>query len=286
MHKAYYVLFICLFTGYTAESQSKNSSLLWEVSGHSLQQSSYLFGTFHIMCKDDFPVSDILSGKIKAARQFYGELKMDDPNLQSKMMMKMMMAGNTLQSLMSETEYKNVSDSFQAIMGMPMTAFNNFKPFMALSLLAIQSISCAEKVQPETEFVQIAKENNIPILGLETIDDQMNAIDREPLDSQINSLKQSVLNFDSVKNVMLKMIDVYKLRDLDSLYSFMKATGASDNFERELLSKRNHNWIPVITKAMAENPAFFAVGAAHLAGPEGLVNLLRKQGYTVTPVKY
>ena len=286
MPKACYFLILWLFTGFTAEAQSKNTSLLWEISGNGLQNPSYLFGTFHIMCKADFPVSDILIHKIKSSRQFYGELKMDDPNLQSQMMLKMMMAGKTLQSLMSEAEYKTVSENFQAIMGMPISAFNNFKPFMALSLLAIQSISCLEKVQPETEFVQIAKANNLSIMGLETIDDQMNAIDKQPLDSQVNALKQSVLNFDSVKNVMAEMINIYKQRDIDSLYSFMKRSGADDVFEQDLLIKRNKNWIPVIIKAIAINPSFFAVGAGHLAGSEGLISLLRKQGYTVTPVKY
>lgn len=286
MRKAYYFVILCLFTGYTAEAQSKKSSLLWEISGNELQNPSYLFGTFHMMCKADFPVSDILINKIKSSKQFYGELKMDDPNLQSQLMLKMMMAGKTLESLMSAEEYKKVSENFQAITGMPIAGFNNFKPFIPLSFLAIQSISCGDKIQPETEFVEIAKANHLPIRGLETIDDQMEAIDKQPLDSQVNSLKQMVLNFDSVKNVMAEMITIYKQRDVDSLYAFMKRSGADDAFEQDLLIKRNKNWIPVIMKAMAANPSFFAVGAGHLAGEEGVISLLRKQGYTVTPVKY
>lgn len=286
MQKGCYFLLVWLITGFTAEAQSKNTSLLWEISGNGLQNPSYLFGTFHMMCKADFPVSDILINKIKSSRQFYGELKMDDPNLQSQMMLKMMMTGKTLESFMSAEEYKKVSENFQTITGMPIAGFNTFKPFIPLSFLAIQSISCGEKIQPETEFVKIAKANHLSIMGLETIDDQMDAIDKQPLDSQVNSLKQMVLNFDSVKNVMAEMITIYKKRDIDSLYAFMKRSGADDVFEQDLLIRRNKNWIPVITKAMAANTSFFAVGAGHLAGADGVISLLRKQGYTVNPVKY
>ena len=85
---------------------------------------------------------------------------------------------------------------------------------------------------------------------------------------------------------MLKMQAVYNLRNTDSLYSFMKSEGTGGDLETELLVKRNLKWIPVIKKAMAAKASFFVVGAGHLGGPEGVIRLLRKQGYKVTPVKY
>ncbi len=279
----FFLLFSCTTT---ILAQNVRSSLLWEISGNGLAHPSYLFGTFHIMCKGDFSVSGVLENKLKSTGQFYGEIDLDDPNLQTKMMMKMMMQGKTLQSLMTESDYQDMSTKFQSITGMSMAMLNNFKPFVPLSLLTIKTVNCVEQVQPETELVKMAKENHLSIHGLETADDQIEVIDKEPLDSQIKELKQIVSGFDSVKNVMSRLLAVYKLRNIDTLYSFMKSTGASEDFETELLDKRNKKWIPVIQKAIAEKPTFFAVGAGHLGGPEGVIGLLRKQGYKLTPLMF
>ncbi len=286
MKKACYIVISAFFIITSSHAQTAPSSLLWEIRGNGLQQPSYIFGTFHILCKQDFTISGILKDKIITSKQFYSELAMNDPGLQMQLAMKMMMPDKTLQSLMTDSDYQKVSNRFQTIVGMPMVTFNNFKPFVALSLLAMNSISCTDKVQPESLFTELATQNHLPIFGLETIDDQVNAIDKEPLDSQMNSLRQTALNFDSVKNIMANMVSVYKLRDIDSLYSFMKNAGASDDFEMEMIIKRNRNWIPLIKKAVAEKPTFIAVGAGHLGGKDGVINLLRKEGYRVTPAMY
>jgi hypothetical protein len=278
-----WLLLVFLGTG-QLHAQKPASSLLWEISGNGLTKPSYLFGTFHMMCKGDFVITEALEKRIKATKQFYGELNMDDPQMQTKLMAKMMMQGKTLQSMFSETDYKKVSASFQTITGFPLLAFDGFKPFFALSVLALKSITCSETVQPETEFVAVAKKNQLPILGLETIDDQMDAIDKEPLDSQVNSLAKTVINFDSVKNEMVRMSIVYKSRDIDSLYAFMKSTGMDGNIQRDLLNNRNQKWAPLISSIIKKDPSFFAVGAGHLGGPEGVISLLRKQGYTLKPL--
>ncbi|MES2329552.1 MAG: TraB/GumN family protein [Bacteroidota bacterium] len=286
MKKTASLLFLLFATITQLFSQAPKSSLLWAISGNDLQKPSYIFGTFHIMCKEDFSISPILKSKLRATKQFYGELKMDDPSMQQQLALKMAMKGQTMQSLLDAKEYKEVSDSFQRITGLPFMLFNNFKPFMTLSVLTIKSISCSDIVQPETEFVSLAKENKLPILGLETIDDEMHAIDKQPLDSQVNSLKQMILNFDSIKTETKKMIAVYNKRNIDSIYRFASGSGMDGNFERDFVITRNKNWMPVIKKAMKEKETFFAVGAGHLGGKEGLLNLLRTQGYKVTPVKF
>jgi uncharacterized protein YbaP (TraB family) len=285
--KRYGCFAFILFLGATQlVAQPPKSSLLWEINGNGLEKPSYLFGTFHLMCRGDFSVTPILESKIKASQQFYGELDLDQPDLQMSMMTKMIMQGKTLESLLGEADYAKVSTRFQAITGMPMAMMNKFKPFLCLSLLTVKSTPCDETIQPETEFMTAAKANNLTIHGLETIDDQLNALDKEPLDSQILELKKIILNFDSVKNVMSELMAVYKKRDVDSLYSYMMNTGATEDFATELISRRNEKWIPLMQKAFTEKPTFFAVGAGHLGGPEGLISLLRKKGYRLTPVKF
>jgi uncharacterized protein YbaP (TraB family) len=283
--KRLYCVVLLAFSALLATAQPPKSSLLWEISGNGLKTPSYLFGTFHMMCRSDFEISEILKTKLVAAKQFYGEISMEDLGDQMKLARQMMMTDKTISAMMSEDEFSKAAASFQQITGMPLQMFNNFKPFMALSMVTLNSIPCTDKIQPETEFAALAKENRLTLLGLETIEDQVKAINTQPLDSQVKQLKMILLNYDSVKNVMQQIIAVYKKRNIDSIYAFMKSGGEID-FENELIIKRNHNWIPLIEKAIADKPSFFAVGAGHLGGSEGVIALLRKRGYTLTPVKY
>ena len=278
------LVFNCSFAAVLA--QPPKTSLLWEISGNGLKQPSYLFGTFHMMCKTDFQVSDELKKRISGANAFYGELKMDEEGMQAKLAMKMMMPDRSIEAMIGSKDYPAVKEGFQKITGMSLQMLDHFKPFMAESLLTLNMVPCADKIQPETEFTNLAKQLNIPVRGLETIDEQINAIDKQPLDSQVRSFSESVLKYDSAKTVMQQLIAVYQTRDIDSLYRFMKANGNSGDFELDLLVNRNHNWIPRIEQVIAAESVFFAVGAGHLGGQEGVISLLRKRGYRLTPVKY
>jgi uncharacterized protein YbaP (TraB family) len=269
-------------------SQVPKSSLLWQISGNGLKQPSYLFGTFHMICRQDFEISDVLKNKFRSTKQFYAEVKIDDPTLRDQLTAQMAMNGKTIRSFMTEVEYRQVSDSFRKITGIPFTMFNNFKPFMSMGVLTLGSLPCEDKIRPEFEFVKLANEYHLPILGLETVEDEVSALNKQPLDSQVNSLKESILHFDSIKTIMKQLISIYKTRDIDSVYRFMssRTTVITDDFVNDLVIARNKNWLPVITKAVKEKPSFFAVGAGHLGGKEGVISLLRTQGYKVTPVQF
>ncbi len=266
--------------------QKESSSLLWEISGNALSKPSYLFGTFHLMCATDFSIGKVLNEKLNSAEQFYGELDMSKPNWQNEMAMSLIMKDQTIEGLMGKMDFEKANKKFKEITGMDLNLLNNAKPFMSLSLLTLNSIPCSDKIQPETMFINIVNQRKTPVFGLETISDQMNAIDTQPLDSQINSLKKMIFNFDSVKTEMRKLIDVYQLKNVDSIYNYMKQNGADGEFEQELLIKRNQKWIPVITKAINQKSSFFAVGAGHLGGETGVLNLLKKEGYHLKAINY
>ena len=267
-------------------AQELNSSLLWEITGKNLKQPSYLFGTFHLLCESDFSVTPILKEKIGSSDQFFGEIDLSKDNWQQEAMMLMILKGTTLEQLMDSADYSKAKIKFKEITGMELSLFNNFKPFMGMSLLALGTLDCPSKIQPETEFLKIAQQNHIPSLGLETIADQMAAIDQQPIKEQIKSFKESLFNYDSVKQGMQQMLLLYKKKNIDSLYAYIKANGGNDDFETALLTNRNKRWMPVILKAMENKKCFFAVGAGHLAGSNGIINLLKKEGYTVRPIKF
>lgn len=287
MKQLFLFLFINLIGFSRSNAQQKEpSSLLWEISGKTLSKPSYIFGTFHLMCAADFSIGKVLSEKLNSTEQFFGEIDMSKPNWQNEMAMSLIMKDQTIEGLMGKLDYEKANKRFKEITGMDLTMLNNVKPFMSLSLLTLNTIPCSDKIQPETMFINMVNQHNTPVFGLETIADQMNAIDTQPLDSQIISLKKMIFNFDSVKIEMRKMIDIYQLKNVDSLYSYMKQNGADGEFEQELLIKRNQKWIPIITKAINQKSSFFAVGAGHLGGESGVLNLLRKVGYHIKAINY
>jgi uncharacterized protein YbaP (TraB family) len=82
------------------------------------------------------------------------------------------------------------------------------------------------------------------------------------------------------------MIDVYKSKDIDKMQQMSVEDKTFAEYESILLNDRNNNWVPVIIDHAKQKSTFFAVGAAHLGGQNGVINLLRKQGFTVKPILY
>lgn len=281
------VLFVFISTDivYAQAGTEPASSLLWEVSGKGIKKPSYLFGTFHIICRDAFKITPLLKDKFNSTSLLFEEMKMDDPTIQLQMMQKMKWDKN-LKDIIDSVRYKRMADSFQKITGMPMGFFSGYKPFLLTSMLAQKMVDCKNPLQPENEFIRLAKEKKMEVKGLETIDDEIAAIDKVSIDSQLYGLDQLFNNFDSVKQVMRLFMNMYTKGNIDSLYLFMKNSGLGGEFETALLEERNAKWLPVIEINLKKQPAFFAFGAGHMGGEKGIINLLRKRGYKVKPVVY
>lgn len=274
-------LLVCAFP-IQAQQQS---SLLWEISGKDFKQPSYVFGTFHAMCKTDFDFHDSIKAKLSRTSLLVEELDMTDASMQVKMMQSFA-SSKPMASYFPAAQFEQMNKQFQEITGVPLTMLNNFKPFMSMSMLLLKSLPCAEQVQPEMLLIQYAKTKNIPVKGLEQVEEQLAAIDKQPLDSQAVALQKMVMRFDSVQQAFTQLTEVYKKKHIDSLYHFMRGSGMDDAFETALLSERNLRWIPRIKAIATQQPSFFAVGAGHLGGDQGVIALLRKEGYTVKPVVY
>lgn len=263
----------------------QQSSLLWEISGKDFKQPSYVFGTFHAMCKTDFDFHDSIKAKLSRTSLLVEELDMTDASMQVKMMQSLA-SSKPMASYFPAAQFEQMNKQFQEITGVPLTMLNNFKPFMSMSMLLLKSLPCAEQVQPEMLLIQYAKTKNIPVKALEQVEEQLAAIDKQPLDSQAVALQKMVMRFDSVQQAFTQLTEVYKKKHIDSLYQFMRGSGMDDAFETALLSERNLRWIPRIKAIATQQPSFFAVGAGHLGGDQGVIALLRKEGYTVKPVVY
>ena len=264
-----------------------DNALLYQVSGKNLTAPSYLYGTFHLVCPTDLSVTDAMKKAVTDTKQLYLEIDMDDPALQSTMMKSMMFTdGKTVKDYMSAEESTLLDTYLQKTPGMSLAALAAVKPFGLYSFMIIRALGC-QPASYDLTLMQLATKDKKEVLGLERVEDQMAIFDKIPMDKQVKMLVDMARKPDEAKLDLAKLIAAYKAQDLTAMMKQIKESkyDGLEDFEADLLDKRNQNWIPVIEKAAATTPTFFAFGAGHLAGDKGVVALLRKQGYTVKAVK-
>ena len=102
-----------------------NNTLLWQISGNGLEKPSYLFGTFHLLCREDIHFSPQLKKAIELSDEIYMEMDMDDPStLLSGFLYMNMKDGKTLRDFYKPGEYKKIESYFNDTLHTPIT-FNS-----------------------------------------------------------------------------------------------------------------------------------------------------------------
>ena len=262
-----------------------NNTLLWEVSGKNLKQPSYLFGTFHILCKDDIQFSTNLQTALKASNQVYFEMDLDDPKNTLGGMFFMNMKDKTLSDLYTVEELQKVTKFYKDSLKMNLSYFNKMKPMMLAALLYPRMMPCKTPSGVEIELMTIAKKEKKEILGFETIEFQSSIFDSIPYSVQAKDLLKSIDSIDKYKLYFNKMVQTYKNQQTDSLVAIVNDKTFTDGENNDaLLKNRNLNWVKQLKTILPKNNIFMAVGAAHLFGIDGLIDLLRRDGYTVKPI--
>lgn len=273
----------------TLFAQSKEAqALLWKIEGPNQSKPSYLFGTFHILCDSDLVQLDTAFSYVDRCDQVFLELDMDDPAMGQKMQANMFMKdGHTLKEYVTDSAYTAMNEQCVKMSGMPLDMMATMKPFMIMTMFYPLALNCPSGApgSPELSLVQKATASNKSINGLETIEYQLAIFDSIPYQTQAEQLQTTLLDFNSFVDETNMMLDIYRRHDVQEMYNYtLQHEMSEDGAGAMLLDHRNKNWIPVIQAAVKEKPTFIAVGAAHLGGENGVIQLLRKAGYKVTPI--
>ena len=280
------------------------AQLLYRISGKGLTKPSYIIGTHHL-AKVAF-IDDIKGAKtaLTDAEQVYGELAWDDVTSmtgQQKMQAAMMLPqGQTLKTVLSAEQYKKLDNYLIKTMsvglshpqvGAQMLGLKPAALTTQLTLLTYLQHHMGEFDANNTfdqYFQMTAKKNNEFCGGLETLDEQMKVLFDKPMNRQVEELMCLIDHADYYAMNMEELTKAFYAQDLDKLQkvSDEKIGGSCDPTaaeEAELIYNRNANWVKKMPAIMAEKSTFFAVGALHLPGDKGVLNLLKKAGYTVEP---
>jgi uncharacterized protein len=289
-----FLLSLLALTGCTQNNPDKvapdNNTLLWKISGNGLSKPSYLFGTIHMLCADDAALSDHMKNIIRKADEVYFEVDLDNFIEMLAMMTKMKMKGDTtLQDLLSKEDYEKVKAYFESKGSiLPFSMLETYKPILALSTLEESSMECETTAMMEQVIMQEAKENDKKVKGLETMSYQASILDSIPYKLQAEQLVSYIDDAGKKKEdtELDEMMKAYKSQDLEKLEALMmKSDIGMGNFTDVLLYNRNRNWVAKLKDLMPQKSLLVAVGAGHLPGEKGVINLLRKAGYTVTPME-
>ncbi|MEZ5172141.1 MAG: TraB/GumN family protein [Bacteroidia bacterium] len=278
------------FISFSAVAQQ--DALLWKVSKEGFQDS-YLFGTYHLLpgsfareikgVKQAFAGADAVVTELDAGAESAAGL-----------MQYMLLEEGTLDSLLGPERFDTLSSAIQERLGMSAMMFNKMKPMGVYIMLAsageIKEMrkSIESKDQPMDQWFQTeAAEKKKSTLALETAEKQADLLfNSSDAQTQADMLMQYLrLNKDEAQAENDKILTCYKKQDLDCLLDYLNNADMSAIEKDLMLKDRNVLWIPMLKQFMGSQACFVAVGALHLAGPDGLIALLRAEGYRVTPVK-
>jgi uncharacterized protein YbaP (TraB family) len=276
-------------TGFTQTTKTDNT-LLWRISGNGLVTPSYLFGTIHMICADDIELSDSLRSAIRRADKVYLELDMDNLFEMMSVMTKMKMNDDTtLADLLTPAEYQTVKAHFNKQKGvLPFSMLETFKPMLSASTLMQGDLDCENAQAMEQLVMKEAKYHSKSVKGLETMSFQMSIFDSIPYTLQAKQLLRYVENFgkNEEQNEFAEMMQAYRNQELSKLEAITKKEdGGMEGFTQILLYNRNKDWVEKLQTMMPTQSLVVAVGAGHLPGNQGVIDLLRKKGYKVEPVK-
>jgi len=264
------------------------SSLLWKIEGDGIPKGSYLFGTMHLIEKQYFIFPDKLEKLFKKSDQLVMELPGLPNQLEAMKLVKLedsvtffdFFSPEQTDTILAwaKSEMKMSEEKFRKTMG-------GMKPFMVVQMAAqLQFIGKTESY--EMTFEKLARENSIDIKGLETIEEQMSLFDNLTKDQQAQMVMEGIRNSERTLQLTKTMQQVYTRQHVDSLYLIIAEEGGTISEEQgEFIDKRNEKWIPKIEAMISEKKTFIAVGAGHLGGPKGVIRLLEKRGYALTPVE-
>ena len=283
-----------MLSGLTANAQeSKQQSNFYAITGNGLKDTSWLFGTYHLVKSsylDEVPVVVQAFNKAKAVAV---ELVLDSSKTVAAASMGLL-KDKTLADLLDKPFKDSLDNELRATLGVGIEQINQLKPVnVALTLSMVYLLT--DRKSPlqkysgsllDGYFAEKGKLAGKKITEFETIEEQMNILFNSATnEQQVNQLKYFLRNKSDMINQGNELIENWFKHDLEKMYSVSEKGLAVFGNENEFLNNRNDRWMKILPGLLKKESQFIAVGALHLAGPSGLVKQLQDLGYTLTPIK-
>jgi uncharacterized protein YbaP (TraB family) len=280
-------LLLALYVHAVGQTNNVNS-LCWKVTGPGLSSPSYVFGTIHLIEKKDFFLTKSAEDAFKSCKTLALEVDLNmDKETKREVGREAILPNNkTIFDYCTDAQAQFVQSFLKdsvKMSGLKIKLYARLKPFYMQSLILKEQMKGTKSY--EETFAKMAKKKKMNQVGLEAITLQMKILDTVSIESQMKEMIQSISEGKAGIGAFNEMITVYKEQNIEKLHQLTISEESSfDQFEDVFLNNRNQSWIPEIEKLAKLQPTFIAVGAAHLGGEKGVLNLLRLKGYQVEPI--
>jgi uncharacterized protein YbaP (TraB family) len=284
MKKLTYLTLFLMLTTTLLQAQTKG--LLWQITGKGIKQSTYLYGTIHLFDTSLYRIPQPVMAKLAQTKQVYFEL--DFGKLNPMEMMGYAMVKDSSQYLDKLLDTASLSKLKGLVKTSPMMqmmgpALYRLKPIFLTSIL----LNNGKAVTIDMEMYKQAKELKDSVGGLETVAEQMQALDAISLASQAKMMQDYLKTYTSADATIKKLTEIYVQQDTEHLLEQMNDDAPLDAaFNEALLIKRNVVMANRIDSLLGKTSTMIAVGAGHLGGPKGLIALLKQKGYQVHNVPF
>ncbi len=285
------LLFIIIVSLFSIDLKSQNSeienSILWEISGNGLETPSYLFGTIHLIPEKEYVFSETAQKCFESCKTLVLET---DINLSLKKQLEIakqliLPEGKKVKDYLNEEQYQHFTSYFLDSVKISKSTFKKMqkiKPIFASALVLNEFIQ--KPVAYEQKLSKEAEKIGMKAEFLESIDFQLSVINKISIEKQIDMMYVKGLEGNPMTEYN-QLLEAYKEQNLEKLGELFEQEEDIENFEQDFLISRNTNWIPLIVDFSKNGSCFFAVGAGHLVGDKGVIQLLRNQGFIVSPLK-
>jgi hypothetical protein len=280
-------LFFCSFVFSQIIDNQHANTLLWRISGHGLKKPSYIFGTMHILCAEDAFLSKSFKKDLDSVDQVFFEIDMGDMSAMMGAFRFMTMKDNMkLSNLLDSVDYQKVKEYFNKHGSIvPFSILEKFKPMLLSGLMEDQEMPCSTTDGMEWVILKEAKGKGKTTGGLETAEFQASLFDSIPYKDQAEELIKEIDSSAYYRRQSDTLVKAYRDQDLEKIEKLTIEENGQDAHVLELLLyRRNQKWVNSLQILMEKQSLMIAVGAGHLPGENGLLNLLRKIGYIVSPV--
>ena len=276
-----------LFLSIYSYSQSTKSSLLWEIKGPQQSKSSYIFGTMHLMDEAHFYFPKKLEKLVSTVDAVCLEIGDVQHTLINPELL-MLKEGSFLTKL-TETQIDSLCSwaKIQLLMEKDqfIANFSKAKPFLIFQLILQNELPNSLQSQEIKMEEMLATKKKKTTIGLETIESQLALFDSLPVNSQINLIMTELADVSNVLTNFNLTQENYLMQDVDKIHEELMKDIQDPYFNFKFIDERNANWIEKIKKLTANQSILFAVGAGHLGGEKGVLKLLEKEGFTITPIQ-
>lgn len=260
---------------------------LWVIE--SGKNRIYLLGSIHVLRDQDYPLPDAFRRAYEDAEHLVMELDFTDldplATLATTRRLAMLPETETLRSIIGEAHFLRAQDAARSA-GIDLEQFARVDPWyaaMTITQLQLKRLGYKAENGIELHFASLAKRDDKKGSGLETLDEQLGILDALPTESQTRFLLESLADTDELRAEGERMIAAWKAGDSKRLYDlFAEDLAKNPELREALLVERNRRWLPRIIELTAKSDDYLViVGALHLVGEDGVIELLRERGLSV-----